>query len=58
MGLGMHRPDRMSTISEGLFVDIPHGGDQSLGGFSLIRVWPFDRWTKSDGSFELNVHDG
>jgi hypothetical protein len=58
MGFGVHTSERMTAISEGLFVDIPHGRDQTLGGFSLIRVWPFDRWTKSNGSFELNVHDG
>ena len=54
---GVHTSDRMAT-SKGLFVDIPKGHDQGLGGFGLIGVWPFDRWTKSDGSFESNVHDG
>src|SRR5260370_12368803 len=43
VGLGVHTSERMTTISEGLFVDISHGRDQSLGGFSLIRVCPFDR---------------
>src|SRR5712675_2243866 len=55
---GVHTSDRMAAISEGLFVDIPKGRDQSLGSFGLIGVWPFDEGTKSDGSFELNVHDG
>ena len=55
---GVHTSDRMAAISEGLFVDITKGRDQSLGSFGLIGVWPFDRWTKSNGSFELNVHDG
>jgi hypothetical protein len=53
MGFGVHTSERMTAISEGLFVDIPDGRDQSLGSFSLIRFWPFDRWTKSNGSFAV-----
>jgi hypothetical protein len=34
----MHAFDRTTAISEDSFVDIPHGRDQSLGVFSLVRV--------------------